>query len=298
MRVAFIMPEISVRPIGAAKIIYAYADNMSTRGHRVVLIHPQHSLLTSQRSRFDMDRELSLIGGGEHASTPRDQPIASSDPHPWYASRSGVENIIVQSLDEGSIGGPYDVIVATNRQVVSVMHRYSPSIGRKMYFLQDYESYLIGDSREREESRRVLQHVDWPIVATSLVISRLVKSTTGRSCRVVPCGIDKDVFRLLTPVDSQRRVMIGFQARTELTKRTADALRALELAKPQIPANVKYWCFGYEHLAAIPPWITQHVASSDDILCELYNGSKLFLVSSEHEGFGLPGAEAMTCGPR
>jgi glycosyltransferase involved in cell wall biosynthesis len=168
-------------------------------------------------------------------------------------------------------------------------------MGRKIYFLQDYESYMLGDSAEREQARRTL-HLDWPLVCTSLVGAQLVESVTGRACHLVRNAVDTSLFRPFIPLDSRERTLIGFPARAEGTKRTYDAIRAAELVRPHLPPQIGFWCFGYERIPGLPDWITHHVAPDDSRLAELYNRSKLFLVPSQYEGFGRPGAEAMACG--
>lgn len=298
LSIAFIMPEISLRPIGGARIIYQYADGLAARGHRVVLVHPQDSLLTSVRHRLDLDPDLVALGCVPHEADSTvmqrtDGPIA--DPHPWYRSRPDVLNLVVPNLAEEWLGGLYDLTIINNQRTASWARAYSQRMGRRIYFLLDYESHMLGDFGEREEKQHTL-HIDWPILASSLVTAHLVESVTGRACPLIPNAIDTDLFHVTIPIDSTKRTLVGFPSGPERTKRTWDAVRALELAKPYISPNTSFWCFGYERIPALPNWITHHVAPSDNRLCELYNQSRIFLVSSEHEGFGLPGAEAMACG--
>jgi glycosyltransferase involved in cell wall biosynthesis len=299
LRIAFIMPEAPPpTPIGAAKIIYRYADELTARGHRVMLLHPHESLLSSFRYRLDFDPDLVAL-----SSAPRcEQPVAASSPNStkessvsWYHSNPEVRFLIVPTLAEEWLEGPYDVVIATNQRTVSWVEDYSEQMGRKLYFVQDYESYMLGDADEREATRNTL-HIDWPIVGVSLAIRQLLLSIADRDCRIIPNAIDGDTFRVTVPVNSPQRTLIGFPARKERTKRTWDAVRALELARPHIRPDIQYWCFGYEQIPTIPDWITHHLAPNDDQLCELYNRTIAFLVPSEHEGFGLPGAEAMACG--
>ena len=168
-------------------------------------------------------------------------------------------------------------------------------MGRKIYFLLDYESYMLGDSEERRETRRTLA-TDWPIVVRSSAVRRLVESVAGRTCHLVPGAVDTDTFHVAVPIQGPERTSIGFPARTERTKRTYDAVRALELVRAHLRSPMNAWCFGYEPMANLPPWITHHRAPDDHRLSDLYNRSRIFLVPSEWEGFGRPGAEAMACG--
>ena len=277
--------------------MYTYADALAARGHEVVVAHPRESLLKSLRYRLDVDPDRESRGGAAgdaDLAAERLRSESGADPHPWYRSRPDVRNLVVPTLDEGHLGGPFDVTVVNNRLSVPWAQSYSTRMGSRVYFLQDYESYMLGDAAEREEARRTL-HVGWPIVCTSLAGTRLVEEAGG-SCHLIRNVVDTSLFRPFVPVDSDQRTLIGFPARAEGTKRTYDAVRAAELARPHLPPRLGFWCFGYERMPGLPPWVTHHVAPDDARLAELYNHSKLFLVPSEFEGFGRPGAEAMACG--
>jgi glycosyltransferase involved in cell wall biosynthesis len=295
MRIAFVMPQMSPYPIGGAKTVYQYADALAARGHHVVLVHPRESLLRSVRRRLDVDPELSATASNELDSAVEDGIHDFTNPHPWYFSRSDVQNLVVPSLAEEWIDGRFDLTIVNNQQAVSWVQAYSPRMGRKIYFLQDYESYMLGEAPEREETRQTL-HIDWPIICTSFAGMDLVKSVADRSCHLVRNGIDTALFRPTVPIECKERTLIGFPARIERTKRTMDAVRAAQLVRPQIPPDVTFWCFGSRRISGLPAWIIQHVAPEDTQLVTLYNRSKLFLVPSQYEGFGRPGAEAMACG--
>jgi glycosyltransferase involved in cell wall biosynthesis len=292
------MPQTAPHPIGGAKTIYTYADALAARGHEVVIVHPRESLLTSLRYRLDVDPDRESHGGAPaDADLAAERKLSESgaDPHPWYQSRPDVRNLVVPSLAEEHVGGPFDVTVVNNRLAVPLAQSYSRRMGRKLYFLQDYESYMLGDSADREEARRTL-HADLPTVCTSLAGARLVQSVAGRTCHLIRNAVDTVLFRPFIPIGGDERTLIGFPARAEGTKRTYDAVRAAESARPHLPPHVRFWCFGYERIPGLPVWVTHHVAPDDSRLAELYNHSRLFLVPSEHEGFGRPGAEAMACG--
>lgn len=296
LHIAFVMAEASPRPVGGAKTVYRYADELAARGHHVALVHPQESLLASVRARLDQDPEIHPLGSGfDSGDADATGTEAGRQPHPWYRSRPDVLDLLLPRLEERWITGHYDFVIATNQKVVAWVQDYSPRMGRKLYFLLDYESYLLGDREERRRTRHTLK-IDWPIMVRSPAGWRLVESVAGRQCHVMPGAIDTDMFYVTIPIESAERTLVGFPARTERTKRTYDAVRALELARAQLPSPIRGWCFGYERIGNIPLWITHHLAPDDQRLRELYNRSRIFLVPSEWEGFGQPGAEAMACG--
>jgi glycosyltransferase involved in cell wall biosynthesis len=271
--------------VGGAKTVYQYADHFAEQGHHVVVAHPRESILNERPAP---DRQLRASSAESVASA------LAFDPHPWYESRAGVQNIVLPDLSERWLGGPYDVVVVNNQRTVAWALTYSARMGQRIYFMQDYESYVFGDEEYRVQARRALE-IDWPILCTSPVVERLVHSA-NRTCRLLPKAIDTRLFCPFVAVDSPLRRSIGFPARSEQTKRTLDAIQALAIVRREFPAQTEFWCFGYERPPSLPDWIAHHQSPSGSRLTELYNYSKIFIVSSEYEGYGMPGAEAMACG--
>lgn len=264
------LPRASQRPVGALKVIYEHADRLAARGHRVTLVHP-------------------------HAASPA---ASGADPHPWFRFRSrDVRSIVVPVLTGESIPGIFDVVVATSWQVVPAVQALPARLGRKAYFLQDHESYLLGDAAVRAAMACTFT-VPWPLVVNSGPVQRLVETAAGRDCCRIPCAIDTAAFGLDIPVDSGERQLIGFPARPEQAKRTEDAVAAAELVRSRMEPGQwpDVWCFGSYPRARLPAWITHHAFPADGELRRLYNRTAVFIVPSLHEGFGLPGAEAMACG--
>ena len=263
------LPRTSQRPVGALKVIYEHADRLASGGHQVTLVHPHPA-----------------------------GHIAPADPHPWFRFRNrDVRSIVVPVLAGESVPGRFDVVVATAWQVVPAVQALPARLGRKVYFLQDHESYLLGDAAIRAAMARTFT-VPWPLVVNSEPVQRLVEAVAGRGCQRIPCAIDTATFGLDTPVDSGERQLVGFPARLEQAKRTGDAVAAVELVRSRIEPGRRpgVWCFGSHPRADIPAWITHHVAPGDGELRHLYNRTAVFIVPSLHEGFGLPGAESMACG--
>jgi glycosyltransferase involved in cell wall biosynthesis len=264
-----VLPRTSQRPVGALKVIYEHADRLASGGHRVALVHPHPA-----------------------------GRIAPADPHPWFTFRNrDVRSIVVPVLAGESIPGRFDVVVATAWQVVPAVHALPARLGRKVYFLQDHESYLLGDAATRTAMARTFT-VPWPLVVNNEPVQGLVETVAGRECYRIPCVINTAAFGLDTPVDSGERQLIGFPARPEQAKRTDDAVAAVELVRSRMEPSRRpdVWCFGSRPRASLPAWITHYAAPGDGELRHLYNRTAVFVVPSLHEGFGLPGAEAMACG--
>jgi glycosyltransferase involved in cell wall biosynthesis len=262
LRIAFVMPRASAKPIGALKIIYGLADQLARRGHAIVLAHAVAD---------------------------------TADPHPWHTSHPAVRNLVTPDLSTRWSGPTVDVIIATSWLAVPWIAAYPADMGRKFYFLQNYETFQLGSDVERAAMRDTFR-VDWPMIVTSPPLRRLVEPHVRGPLIEIPCAIDTDLFTVTTPVDNPERVMLGFPARRERAKRLADAVAVMERLRAELPACPPVWCFGPEPFSEVPRWIAQHDDPDPATLSGLYNRTKIFIVSSEVEAFGLPGLEGMACG--
>ncbi|MDQ3761020.1 MAG: glycosyltransferase family 4 protein [Actinomycetota bacterium] len=254
LRVAFVLPRASPRPIGALKIIYSLADELAQRGHSVALAHAT-----------------------------ADAP----DPHPWHAPHPAVRSVVVPHLPTRWSGPAVDAIIATSWLTVPWIASYPPRAGCKVYFLQNYETFQLGSDAERAAMRGTFR-VGWPMIVTSPPLRRLVQPHARGPLTEIPCAIDTDLFTVTTPLDSPERVMLGFPARRERAKRLADAVAAMERLRTELSACPPVWCFGPEPFPEIPRWIVQHPNLDTATLCVLYNRTKIFVVPSEVERSGCP----------
>ena len=90
--------------------------------------------------------------------------------------------------------------------------------------------------------------------------------------------------------------MIGFPNRRESFKRTADAVAAISIIREKLGADTQFWSFGTQSARTIPRCVQCFRFPSDELLRSLYHRTRIFMVPSQYEGWGLPGSEAMACG--
>lgn len=271
LRVAFVLPIASARPIGALKFIYGLAEGLARRGHQAVLLHAPPSP--------DDERSPQSRGAG---------------PHPWYEFSQPVTSLLVPDLPVTWPSTPADVTVATSWRCVPWVAGYPPSAGQRVLLLLDLESYMLGSVVERRAFASALRQ-GWSTAVTSAPLRQLVRQHGANWPSLVPCAIDTDLYRLRLPLEAEERSTCGFPARRERAKRTSDAVEAMQLLRASSREDPRIWCFGH-YSEGIPTWATRHSAPDDQALSSLYNRTRVFLVPSEYEGFGLPGLEAMACG--
>jgi glycosyltransferase involved in cell wall biosynthesis len=112
----------------------------------------------------------------------------------------------------------------------------------------------------------------------------------------VPYGLDHQKYRVLTPIkDRPPRVAMLYHLHP--VKGAEYGLEALARVKERNPGleAVAFGTMDPAHL--IPPWMRFLKSPPQSVLVgEIYNGSRVFVSPSIHEGFGFTAVEAMACG--
>ena len=112
----------------------------------------------------------------------------------------------------------------------------------------------------------------------------------------VPCGLRHEKYRVVRPI-AGRPAQVSMLYHRHPLKGTGDGIEALERARREVP-ELSPVVFGTTEPAdPLPDWIDYRRSPSQTALVEdVYNGSRVFLMPSVEEGFGLPALEAMACG--
>ena len=257
MILTFLAPSMR-RPVGGAAMIYEFATAMAGRGHEVHVVH------------------LDIFGS----------VASSADEIEWFELDDGVEHHFLGA-------GPYDPSMAPQADII---FGFSPeaapeTVGLPVVFVQGYRML----SAQREASAF---HAPCPkiCVARWLVDVGLELGVPGHQLVHVPNGLRHDVFRVTTPIGS-RPPVVSFCFNPHAQKGARHAFEALRQVKEQVP-KVRVLAFGSTvPTCQLPAWIEFHHSPEQAVLVdEIYNRSRVFLMPSIVEGFGLPAAEAMACG--
>jgi glycosyltransferase involved in cell wall biosynthesis len=280
MEITFVLPRYLSAPAGGFKVVYEYANHLQARGHRVTVVHPrnvspQTGLLQTIKSRL-----------WPYKIRWRDGRIV-----PWFPIREDVRTLLVRDLREGFIPDG-DVIFATGYQTAFWVSRYAVSKGRKYYLVQHHE---VWDGPEDKVNRT------WVLPLHKVVIAHWLLNLAeelgeGERATYIPNGIDFTHFKMTTPISVRPAHRVAMMAHPSDWKGTPDGLAALETVRKQVP-ELEAVLFGtHRRPPNVPEWITYVQQPSANELPALYNSCSIFLHPSWTEGWGLPSAEAMSCG--
>lgn len=287
MRITFVLPSTGEYPHGGAKVVYEYASGLVQRGHSVTVVHLPYHMWSGTSLTWKARRLISYLGRLSGATgTYRPQRWLSVDPRVSLRFVPTVADWLFPTAD---------ILVATAWQTAERLQHFAPALGRKFYLVHDYEHYMAAGAELRARIgatfRTGMHHI-----VTSPAGAAMVTECGGKVHSYIPNGIDFNLFALREPVDSPRRLSLGFPSRPESFKGTADAVSALCLVREVLGERLVVWTFGGEAPPGLPAWISFHQRPSNADLAALYNQSAVFIVPSYYEGWGLPGAEAMACG--
>jgi glycosyltransferase involved in cell wall biosynthesis len=285
VKICFILPGSSPTPTGGVKNIYEHANRLVARGHRVTILHV--AFVTRQSGVRSVVRAaasylLNRLG------------VMHWRPDRWFRIDPRIDMRWAPSPAPCLVPDG-DAVVATAWQTAEWVRNYPPAKGEKFYFAMDFERYMeAGPELKRRISK--IHASGMRTMVISPAGREMVEANGGKAPCLVPCAIDFSIYHRVNGIDSGMRTMIGFPARTERHKATEDAIKALEQIRSETCFSGTVWSFGGERPAGFPKWVDYHARPSDTELARLYNMTKIFVVPSRYEGWGLPGSEAMACG--
>ena len=285
MKICFLLPGSSPVPTGGTKNIYEHANRLAAKGHSVTIVHAAYvtrqcgvqGVLRAVASYF-----LNRIG------------LMQWRPDSWFQIDPQVDLQWAFSLAPGSVSDG-DAVVATSWQVAEWVQEYPSSKGRRFYFAMDFERFM-----EASPELRSRIATNFCAGLQTMVISpagqMMIAENGGSVPALVPCALDFTVYNLRNDINAFSRTKIGFPVRPERHKATEDAVKALEAVRARPGFNGTVWAFGGERPVYLPEWVEYHTRPTDEELAQLYNLTRIFVVPSLYEGWGLPGSEAMACG--
>jgi glycosyltransferase involved in cell wall biosynthesis len=280
VRVTFVLPGYTSRPVGGFKVVYEYANRLTDRGHIVTVLHPRHlSPIHDPLQRL------------KDSAWPYKMRWLDGRLVPWFPTRPAVRLRLVP--DPRAIFVPKsDAVVATAWQTAGWVNEYPPSRGDKFYLIQHYETWS-GSPQDVDAT--------WRLPMRKLAIARWL-CDVGRDLGVadqityVPNGIDFDQFRLIAPIEDRdpRRVLMLYH--WSEWKGVEIGLQALSHVRRAVPDLEVVFFGALPRAASVPEWVTYVERPLGATLTRLYNSCSIFVSPSWSEGWALPAAEALACG--
>lgn len=279
MRITFVLPGPGSHPVGGFRVIYEYANRLTSRGHDVSIVHLAlrrlDASLPQKALRIARFLERSISG--------------TYRPSRWFDLDSRIKIIWAATPNQRWIPDG-DVIVATSWETAEHVAQYQRRAGRKFYLIQDIEDW--GAPRARVIDT-------WRLPLSKIAISKWLQEeiiSTGQTAALIPNGISASEFAVETPPSERNSAAIAMLWHRIPHKDSALGLKAVVGAK-EVRADLEFNVFGVgSRPAELPGWANYFREPSREELKALYNSSSIFIAPSKQEGWGLPPCEAMLCG--
>lgn len=262
-------------PNGGSKVHYQYANAFASEGERVTVVLPTATGRPTARGTLWYLRSLA-----------RRPPLIT-----WFTFHPAVEVRVVPSLIAPFLPRA-DVTVLTAWQTAERTKKRQMR-GALVQIVYDYEFWMDYPDR-RPRMRAALSRPDVVRIATSSVVADMLREMGSESYAMVTAGLADGDFGVDIPIEN-RRPVVAFPLRSEPTKDMKTAFAAAETITAALP-GVTILCFGDPSGGSVPPSVQNLGRLSDSGLRELYNRCAVFMLTSRHEGWGLPALEAMACG--
>ena len=282
MKVAFLLPNYSGHRVGSTDVYYNFAKGLAEEGHSVDLWHPARDEGPGGLYSDLRDRIWSVA----RSAMPR--PVS------WFEFPRGARPRFRSRLS--GIHLDHDRVVAFSWRAIEALAAVSGG-GRRFGYVVEYETWrdATGETRSRMRSayRRNL-----PMLASSEAVRSMLLEEGASDVRLSVHGIDRDTYHAFLPVAGRAARRIGCPIRMESVKSPEILERTLALLRAAHGSTISIWGFGGRGAPAslLGLFDEVHPSPTSTELANLYNGTAVFLLPSRSEGFGMPAAEAMSCG--
>lgn len=259
-------------------MIFEYANRLSSRGHEVYIV-------------FDC-----LLGMKRHSLLPDFLKricyhfLVWQNPK-WFDLKPGVKKICAYTGITDKEIPDADIVCATAVGTAKGVAGLSSSKGKKIYFIQGYETWDGWTENAVQET----YHFGLKNIVVAKWLKEIVENSDA-DCILIPNGIDFEVFNIDIPIQKRTGHTISMLFHNQIEKGSQHGIQALIKLKELYP-DLKAVVFGVpKRPANLPSWINYVQNASELQLRNIYNQSQIYLYPSIKEGFGLTGAEAMACG--
>jgi L-malate glycosyltransferase len=263
LKITFLAPHIRIA--GGVRAILTYADRLAGRGHDVTIMVPaRHGWRAWWRN---------LRGKG---------PEWIRGFRPTVCWITGWDNA---RLPDGH------ALIATAWQTARTAAEASDRCGRKLYFIQHYESLYHGDAGRVDATYAL------PLrkVVISTWLADIMRDRFGAKADVLVTPVDRALFHPVDGARSSDALRVLMLHHDYAWKGVREGLEAIAAVKVRHP-EVLLVGFGVRRPREALPYDEFHENPPQERLAWLYSRCPIYLCPSWDEGLGMPPMEAMACG--
>lgn len=277
-KINIILPALPKYPVGGYKVLFEYANKMAEDANDVCIYYPKRLKPEKIRKNFIFKLVFLVL---------KYFKIKTYFGSRWFKLNEKVKENFVYTLEEKYIRES-DVIIATSWETAEWVGKYSQNKGKKLYLIQDFETWSGNKERIIET---------WKLPMQKIVIAKWLKemiNEIGEECIIIRNGLDHTTFGIDINIEDRIPYKISMLYHKLEWKGSKIGIEALNIVKKKIQ-NLEVDLFSTtKKTKEIPDWMNFHEKPKN--LRKIYNESSIFISPSLTEGWGLPRAEAMQCG--
>lgn len=275
MKIQFILPPNYNQPVGGYKVVFQYANWLSSRGHEVHIYFMNLKELIGKRQLRWIKRVLAK------QSNPTNE-VSWYNIDPRVIVHYSVNYKVVERLTNG-------VIIATFwKTAITVLKARVPS-KNKYYFIQGYEIFATSE-------KNVIETWHYPL--KKIVVSNWLEEKAnelGEQVELIPNFIDESDFHEVN--ESIKIPTVSMLWHDNPRKGSSVGLNILKQIKQEVPSLHAIFFGKNTSPENLPDWIEYYQnATVSELRDEIYGKSTVYLMPSEFEGWGLTAMEAMAVG--
>lgn len=276
MKITFLVNFPSRHPFGGYKIIYEYANFLSSKGHNVTIVYQSDKAFSSYKMPYFIRYLLSVF-------------FANFGPS-WFPLSKNIKRKVLKEFNVNKFPDG-DCVIATAVDTAEKVYSLPPTKGKKYYFIQHFEDWVF-------DKEKVLQ--TYKLGMKNIVIAKrlkcIVDQASGRESIFIPNGINNKSFYITTPIRERNPFSIAALYHDNIRKGSKDSIYIFKELKKRYPGLVVNMFGVPKRPDYMPCWIKYTQNANINEIRDIYNESAIFLCSSWSEGFGLTGAESIFCG--
>lgn len=274
LRITIVLPFPVTKPVGGAKIMYEYANRFREAGHTVTVVHSIKRPHKKMKSPLWWKRFVFFLQKAER-------------PH-WFPLHKNIRSLIVNEVTDKYMPDA-DIIFSTWWQMAYAISELSPSKGKPVNLIQDYENWAGQEDLLLASYRLPIHHA---VIASYLKEILLANGAT--EVAYFPNAIDTSQFFIQKPVEEREPQSIIMLYSKEARKGSEYGIETFKKLKEKYPALKVTFFSVYQRPDELPEWISFYQKPGN--LPVLFNEHVIFFSPSLGEGWALPPAEAMASG--
>ncbi len=273
LKINIVLPNHARIANGGYVIIFSYVNYLISKGHEVRLYYMMKEFLDSKRIPSLLRRLMASY-------------MVNAFPK-WFNLDERVQRFYLLN-DDAEIKDA-DIIMATAVITADIVKKQKDSKGKKVYFIQDYETWMRDESYVQETYSYGMKNI-----VISNWLKELVDKYSNEESVCVKNGIDSGIFYDKKMERTNHSIVLHY--RSAHYKGGDIALKVIERVAQKYSDLVVNVITSEGELPELPSCCIGKIRISQQEVSDINNASKIFLCTSRQEGYGLPGLEAMACG--